>query len=398
VRWRSLLQHRGFRRLWIGDVVSMFGDWFTYVAVGMLALAEGDGLRAVAVVLIAHTLPRAILAPLAGWLADRHDRRVILVVGSLLRAATVVAMIAAAGVGALEWVQILLFVRMALGACIEPAASAALPQLVPAEAVGAANAAIGSTYGVVFAVGVGAGGVVTAYSGPVGALAIDAATFVIAAAIFSRLPRLQPERVEGRAGEGVGAAWRLAWREPALLQAVFAKLPLAIANGGGWVYLHAVAGGRGGDAALALGLLHGARALGMGLGPVLWARAPALASTAAGMHVGTWLSFVAIALFIAGPPEVGLVAALVWGTGLGANWVTATTRVQSRTPNGALGRMAAIDLLGHTVGGCVGGVAGALAADHAGDMALAGWLGLGVGVATWAAVQGLVAARRSGGR
>ena len=58
-----LVHNRGFRRLWAGDAISLFGDWFTYVAVGALAVEAGEGLLAVAIVLLGHSLPRALLGP-----------------------------------------------------------------------------------------------------------------------------------------------------------------------------------------------------------------------------------------------------------------------------------------------------------------------------------------------
>lgn len=394
--WRALLRHRPFRRLWLADAVSMFGDWFTYVAVGTLALSEGSGLLAVAVVLLAHTLPRAVLAPFAGRLADRHDRRALLVAGNLLRAVAVLGMLAAAVAGAPATVQALLFVRMALAAFTEPASGAALPQLVDAGQLAPANALLGATWSVLFAVGVAAGGLVTAWVGPVGALAIDAATFLVAAALLAGLPPLRP----GDAPPGTAAArdpslspapdrgslrdaWALARHDRPLRRAALAKLPVMLANGGAWIVLHALAATQTIGAALALGVLHGARAAGTGLGPLLWARSARLAGPH-GLHVAAWLTFAAVAAFtLAHSPALALAASVAWGVGIGATWVTAATRLQTLAPNRALGRLTAIDLLAHTLGQCLGGLAGAALADHLGDPALAGWLGLGLGLLAW---------------
>ena len=152
MKWADLAGCRGFRRLWLGDAVSLLGDWFTYVAVGMLALETGGGLIAVAMVLVAHTLPRALFAPYAGRLADRHDRRRIMVIVSLLRAVIVVGMALAALADQLMVVQVLLFVRMAMGAFMDPAAHASLPQLLPVTLLGRANALLAATWSVVFTV------------------------------------------------------------------------------------------------------------------------------------------------------------------------------------------------------------------------------------------------------
>jgi predicted MFS family arabinose efflux permease len=395
VTWRALLRVRAFRRLWFGDAVSLLGDWFTYVAVGTLAVAEGS-LWAVAMVLLAHTLPRAVLSPIAGRLADRHDRRTIVIGFSLLRAVVVVGMIAAVDAGATGVVQALLFVRMGLGAFVDPAAGAALPQVVPAEAVGPANALLGATWSVMFAVGVGLGGLATAEIGTIGALAIDGVTFLIAAAIFAGLPRLPPGTGAPHDRGRLADAWALAWRDRPVLQAALAKLPLGFASGGAWIWLHAVAGQqRLGDAALALGTLHAVRGVGTGLGPLLWTRIHVWNGTVAGMHVATWLGFAAIAGFVVSPtPVVALIVVTLWGMGVGANWVAATTRLQTLTPNHALGRIGGIHLMITTAGQCLGGVLGALAAEAFVAGEAAGWAGLLGGAGLWLTIEALVRWRR----
>lgn len=400
----GLLANRGFRRLWLAQAVSLFGDWFTYVAVGTLALSESTGLAGVAAVLVAHTLPRAVLAPFAGRLADRRDRGVILVVGSLLRALVVLLMIAVVGSGDAGTVALagLVFLRMALSAFTDPAASAALPQLVPAHQLGSANALLGATWSTLFSLGVAAGGFVTAFVGPRGALAIDAATFLLAALLFATLPRLRPgEPIASEASASAIdspdflAAWRRTWRDPALLQAALAKMPVALANGGGWVLLHAYAGLQGvGAVAVTLGVMHGVRGLGTGLGPLLWARVERLRGTVPGIHLGTAVTLAGVALFAAFDlPAVLVVASILWGLGMGATWVTSTTRLQLLTPNALLGRLAAIDLMAHTCAQCLGGLLGALVADALLFPAAAGWLGAAGGLLAWGLLVLLVRSR-----
>lgn len=404
-RVSALLADRGFRRLWLAQAISLFGDWFTYVAVGTLSLSESSGLTGIAVVLVAYTLPRAVLAPLAGVVADRLDRRAILVGASLLRALVVLGMLVAAD--APLALAALLFVRTALSAFTDPAAGAALPQLVPVARLGAANALLAATWSAIFALGVAVGGIVTAAVGPRGALAIDAATFVLAAALFATLPRLRPGERSGETAPEAdreresaprfSAAWRLAWRERALLHAALAKLPVAFANGGAWVLLHALAGHlRAGDLALALGTLHAARAAGTGVGPILWARIARLRGTALGIEVATALTLVAVVGFtgVTAPAPL-LLASVLWGLGVGATWVTSTTRIQTLAPNPFLGRLAAVDLMGHTVGQCLGGLVAALLADAWLAPNHAGWLVVAAAAALWCALALLVRVARS---
>lgn len=441
VGWRDLAHRRDFRRLWLGDAVSLLGDWLTYVAVGVLALQEGGGLWAVALVLAAHTLPKALLAPFAGRLADRVDRRAIMVGVSLIRGVVVLGMAAAAAAGRLGLVQGLLFLRMALGAFVEPAASAALPQLVPRGSLAAANGLLGATWSTVFAVGVALGGLVSASLGAVGALLLDAVTFAAAALILAGLPRLRPHDLYegsgesargGRVGEeadaaaSAGSAGRdqaadrpaadlhenrgdradaasapskapladrgrlrdalaIAWRDRPILEAALAKTPVMLASGGAWVLLHALVGDRTAEgAALALGGLHSARAIGSGIGPILWARTRALAATRLGLHLSAGLTLVAVGLLALADLGPALLAiSLLWGLAAGASWVSAGTRVQLLTPSQALGRVASVDLIGYTLGQCVGGLAGALCADALDAPRAAAWVGLGLGGVAW---------------
>ncbi|MCA9708296.1 MAG: MFS transporter [Myxococcales bacterium] len=388
----AALKSRGFARLWCGDVVSMIGDWLTYVAVGVLAIEQGGAL-AVLGVLLAHTVPRALVAPWAGRLADLHDRRAVLVAGSLARGLAVVGMAVAAGQGATGWVQGLLAVRMALGAFVDAASGAAVPRLVPAGRLASAHALLGVSWSVVFGVGVAAGGLLTAALGPEGALWLDALTFGVAALLFAGLPALPPR--PARAGEptahdGWGAVWGHVRARPALRRAVLAKVPVMIANGGAFVLAHAVAGARTGAAvALTLGGLHLARALGTGLGPALWVRVAALHGTETGLRVATGVVLLGVVLFAgAGSWPLQGLGALLWGVGVGAHWVTAATRVQQLGPDPLRGRLTAIDLVAHTAGQGLGGALGTVTVAWVLAPGLAVGLGVvAVALASWAVIE-----------
>src|SRR4029079_7882803 len=96
------------------------------------------------------------------------------------------------------------------------------------------------------------------------------------------------------------AALRHAYARPELFRAVFAKAPIALAGGGGWVALNLVAGRLGplGSAAISLGVLQAVRGAGTGLGPMAaaaWIKRGRSAKLAA--HAAALLTFGAIAVF-----------------------------------------------------------------------------------------------------
>ena len=100
-----------FRRLFLGHIISLLGDWLSYIAVSMVALNQGEGALTIALVYVAHTLPTALISPISGPLADRFDRRLILVGSYFAAAALTVLMLLAANAGWLLALQGVLLIR-----------------------------------------------------------------------------------------------------------------------------------------------------------------------------------------------------------------------------------------------------------------------------------------------
>ena len=61
----------------MSNVISQIGDWLSHIAVALISIQQGGGALAVALVLVAHALPTALMSPITGPLADRFDRKLI---------------------------------------------------------------------------------------------------------------------------------------------------------------------------------------------------------------------------------------------------------------------------------------------------------------------------------
>ena len=129
----NVLRIPAFRRLWNAMSFSSFGDWLGLLATTALAqqLAGGDYATAnfaIAGVFIARLLPSVILGPLAGVIADRFDRKRVMVIGDILRAALFISIPI---VGTYLW----LYIATVLVECVtlfwSPAKEATVPNLVP---------------------------------------------------------------------------------------------------------------------------------------------------------------------------------------------------------------------------------------------------------------------------
>ena len=138
---RGALSIPAFRKLWNAMAFSSFGDWLGLLATTALAqqLAGGDYATAnfaIAGVFIARLLPSVILGPLAGVIADKFDRKKVMVFGDIFRA---LLFISIPIVGNYFW----LYTATVLIECItlfwSPAKDATMPNLVPRNKLESAN-------------------------------------------------------------------------------------------------------------------------------------------------------------------------------------------------------------------------------------------------------------------
>ena len=146
----GVLSIRSFRRLWVGLGLSSLGDWLGLLALTAMASSLADASYAgqnfaIAGVLFLRVLPAVVLGPLAGYIADRLDRRTTLVVGDVLRG---VVFVSIPIVGTLTWVLVATVVIEAISLVWLPAKDATVPNLVPRDQLEAANQiSIATTYG-----------------------------------------------------------------------------------------------------------------------------------------------------------------------------------------------------------------------------------------------------------
>src|SRR4029079_13446980 len=91
-----LLRNRDFRRLFLASVVSLAGDWVSFVAVAGLVTELTGRTGASAFLFAPAVMPVFVASPLAGAIADRFDRKRILVIADLVRVPIALALCAAA--------------------------------------------------------------------------------------------------------------------------------------------------------------------------------------------------------------------------------------------------------------------------------------------------------------
>ena len=354
---RLLGANRPFRLLWSARAVSFLGDSLGLVAL-MLHVAGTTGQAlAVAALLLAGDFAPALLGPLAGTLADRLDRRRVMVACELIQGALVA--VTALWLPSLPLLLALAGLRAVAGQVFQPASRAAVPAVVDEPDLERANAAVGlATNG-----GETLGPLVAALLLPVlevrGVLLVDAATFAVSAGLLGLLPALA-DRGPGQDRSAsfladARAGLRAVWAERTVRAVVGGYVAIVACNGIDDVALVFLATGPLGGGEGAVGLLLAAVGIGLLAGYALLARTRRRVALPALLLAGFAVSSAGNLLTgLAWAVAAAFTLQAVRGLGIAALDVAATTMLQRAVPAQLLGRV-----FGTLYGGI--GVAAALA-------------------------------------
>jgi MFS family permease len=384
--WRLLRRNRDFRRLYVASLISLGGDWFLFVALGSLVLDATGRALSVAVLIVSQELPIFLATPWAGWLADRLDRRRLMIACDLARTAICVAFLL---VGPEHlWLAFALIAVLSLfSAVFDPASSAATPNLVDPQDLATATAMNGSVWGTMLAVGAALGGVVSAVFGRDTAFLVDAASFAASAALLAGVRRRFSEDRGHMPHVGVIDATvetaRYARRDHRVLALISVKFGFGLAAG--VLALKDVF--HGGD--VGFGLLMAARGVGALIGPFLGHRLagkdherliPAIACALAVFGLGYVSLGIAPTLWVAG------LAILTAHLGGGAQWVLSSYALQRLVPDRIRGRIFAFDYALITLSLGASSILAGILADALGPragVAIVGGIALGWACVWW---------------
>ncbi len=352
----SVLRLPAFRRLWVGLGLSSLGDWLGLLALTAMAnqLADSYASRnyAIAGVLLLRVLPALVVGPLAGYIADRTDRRTVLIWGDVIRG---LLFLSIPLVGTLTWVFVVTVLVEVVSLVWGPAKDATVPNLVPRGRLEAANQlSLATTYGsavpaaALFSLltlgerlvpGLWS---VTERGAVDVALYLNGISFLVSGLVIARIHGIPrgPADTHGEGGlvAAVLQGWSYVVGTP-VIRGLVTGMVGAFAAGGVVVGLARtlVADLGGGDSGY--GVLFGAVFTGMGLG--LW-RGPRLLSRVRRRRVfgaaliGCGLVLVPLALV----PHLELVVLMAVAVGFlaGSAWVTGLTLLGTEVPDQLRGR------------------------------------------------------------
>src|SRR4051812_2712739 len=390
------LRRRNLRRLFAGLVVSQAGDWLYNLALLAFVYERTGSTTWVGVTTAARILPEVVLGPIGGVLADRHDRRVVMVCADVLRAVSMaaLALLALTG-GPVVLAPVLAALCTAAGAAYPQCVVAVLPRLVDEADLPAANAARVGITGLCVVAGPLIGAVLLLLGSAAVVFAVNGVSFLFGALVVVALPRdamRSPAESASHASlrADLATGWRALREHPDVLPLVGADV-VSSAVYGALTVLFVLVGQKLGLGAAGYGYLLSAFGVGGVLTAGLADRAassdrPRRALVAAAAAIGVSL----VALTLSGSLSVAVVLAAAIGAGLFATEVVADTTLQRSLDPAVFARA-----YGLAVPACVAGIAaGALLAPPCvaviglnGTLALAGGLVLAYAAAAFAQPQ-----------
>ncbi len=380
-------QNKKFRLLWLGQIVSLLGDWFDLIAsASLIAILTQSG-AAVGGLFVVRMLAPFLISPIAGVAADRYNRKRLLIITDLTRGVTVLGFLLVRNPSDIWLVYALTALQMGMSGFFFPTRTAILPDITSQSELGTANALSSSTWSAMLAFGAALGGVASGTWGVYPSFVIDAFTFFISALCISRIAytpsaSLQSSEKTVRAAlhQYVDGLRYLREHRDVFFIALNKSANSLFVAGAFQVFQVTIAEGIfviGDSGGISLGLMYAAVGIGTGFGPIVIRRyigdrdlsmrrvliAGYLVSALGLLLVSTLSSF-----------PIVLVGSLLRGVGAGIIWVFSTQLLLQLTPNKVRGRIFSTEFAMFTLMSAIAsGVAGGLLDTGVGVGTLVTW-------------------------
>ncbi len=348
--WQLLKQNPRFRTLWAAQLISTAGDWFNSVAVlGLVLQLTRSGLGA-SLVLLAGTIPMFFLIPIAGPVADRFDRRTLMILTNLFSAGVALLFILVKTEDRVWLLYIANVLLVVSASFFNPASSASIPNIVTRGELFSANALGGSAWGMMLLVGSALGGIVSTLFGRDVAFVINALSFLVAAGLIALIEVPSPQTTSKQMTPVKDFIEGMRYLREYLPSLALVGIELGWGFGAGVVVLLSVFGTQvfhAGDAGI--GILYAGRGLGVLIGPFV---VPAVAGyDIKKLRNAIWLSFLLAAIgylivAYAGWSDtlwLAFCALMLAHFGGGVIWAVSSVLLQITTPDRLRGRVSSVN-------------------------------------------------------
>ena len=373
---RLVRENKTYRQFWLAAFISMFGEWFNTIALFLLILKYTDSELLLGILMAVRMGCFALMQPIFGLLADRVNRKKLMIITNIFQMFLALVFIAIDGPEDMWWMFLCSGGMMAMHGLYVTAERAALPNIVHRDDLTTANALDSATWSTALCLGAFAGGLVVSEFGVNVAFVIDSLTFLIGTILL--VPLTVPQTFDKvSSGSIITSAFKDIWigqkrikSDPRLFRIIFAKTSWNIA-GGGLAGVFLVLAGNDIEfvgAALGFGIFFFARGVGTGIGPILARRLfknsekwPRLIGV---LIVVSGLFYLLVGFSLKGPLLLTLALVTLAHTASGGNWVLSTVLTQQWVEDEMRGRVFSTDMLLLSLGQVVSTISAGYLVEH----------------------------------
>ena len=379
-------KNKNFRNLWFGQIVSLLGDWFNLIASATLVETLTGAGVAVGGLLAIRSLAPFVIAPFAGVIADRYNRKWILIWSDILRGLIMLGFLFVRNERDVWLLFGLTALQFAVSGFFFPTRNAILPDIVKPEEVGAANALSSVTWSVMLAFGTAVGGLVSGWLGVYTAFVLDALTFAVSAWFIWQIQYVQTSSAADAKGIGdaIGQYFEglrylranpdtlvVATQKTFVSALMFTPLQVVMITLSTRVFVIGQDGGTG------LGIMLATIGVGSGIGPIVARRftgdswpmlrtAIAIAFLTATIGMAITAPLTGFLFFLLG--------SFVRGLGSGTVWVFTTQLLLQTVPNQVRGRVFATEFALFTLISSLGALGAGWALDYFAEISTVLWI------------------------
>src|SRR5699024_5140954 len=273
-----ITQNTRYRHLWLSQIVSNFGDWFGVLAVYALITRYSDSEFLLGLIIVVKMLSLAGFSPLAGYITDRFDRRRLMIACDVMRALIVLGLLLVNSYSMLWLAYVLTAFQMMFSAIFEPAKTSSILNVTTPQELVNANVLSSASWSIIFTVGMGIGGLATAWLGTDMVFVVNAVSYLLSGwFIFDTVipqKKMDAKELERTRNPivGIREGFQYLLQNRQVLRPTMAKASYTMFLGALTYMLVLVSEQVLLMGSVGVGLLYSARGVGTGIGPVIGRR------------------------------------------------------------------------------------------------------------------------------